>query len=180
MIKKLFCFLGILCITQHVLAQVNYEILKDPKNGEPVYKGLVTFFDLHADADLSWLKRGMDKYKPNVNAMNYLKKNLGNYTLVVFMGTWCDDTKELLPKFEKVLNASAYPLTKLTLFGVDRDKKAKNIENKLYKVEYVPTIIVFKGHYEIGRITETVKESVEKDLMEIIKKDAEPGNEGAH
>jgi thiol-disulfide isomerase/thioredoxin len=167
-------------LTTMALAQSNYQILKDPKNGEAVYKGSFTFQDLHADGSFTWLKHGYEKYKPNAQHVAYLKKHLANYTMVVFIGTWCDDTHEMLPKFEKVLTASNYPLAKLTLFGVDREKKARNIENKLYRVESVPTIIVFKGRLEIGRITETVKASVEEDLLNIIKTDidrnAQPAN----
>jgi thiol-disulfide isomerase/thioredoxin len=162
------------------LAQSNYQILKDPKNGEPVYKGACTFQDLHADGSFTWLKHGYDKYKPNAQHIAFLKKHLANYTFIVFIGTWCSDTHDMLPKLEKVLTAANYPLAKLTMFGVDREKKAKNIENKLYGIESVPTIIVFKGHLEIGRITETVKTSVEEDLVNILKTDTDKNAQSAH
>jgi hypothetical protein len=38
----------------------------------------------------------------------------------------------------------------------------------MYKLDKVPTIIVFKGNKEVGRIVETVEKSVENDLVEII------------
>jgi len=59
------------------------------------------------------------------------------------------------------------------MFGVDRDKQAKYVEHKIYKIKDVPTVIVFKDHLEIGRITETVKKSVEADLANIIRPDIE-------
>ena len=135
------------------------------------FMGVFTFLDLHAESTFGWLKHGYDSYKPDTNDIKYLKKNMGKYSLLVFIGTWCDDTHKMLPRLEKVLNLSAYPMAKYTMFGVDREKNAKNAEAKIYRIKDVPTVIVMSGHKEVGRITETVKKSVEKDLVAIIKKD---------
>jgi hypothetical protein len=54
------------------------------------------------------------------------------------------------------------------MFGLNREKQAKYAEKQMYKLEKVPTIIVFKGNKEVGRIVETVDKSVETDLVKII------------
>jgi hypothetical protein len=43
----------------------------------------------------------------------------------------------------------------------------------MYKLEKVPTIIVFKGNKEVGRIVETVDKSVENGLVKIINEGKE-------
>jgi len=171
--KRFFLAIVIIIMGQTTHAQSNYDILKDKKTGAKVYKGVFTFEDLHAESSFGWLRRGYENYKPDTNDIKYLKKYLPAYSLIAFVGTWCDDTYKMLPRFEKVLMLSAFPLSQYTMFGVDREKKAKNVENILYSIKDVPTIIVFKGHEEIGRIVEIVKISVEDDLVNIIKKDVD-------
>jgi hypothetical protein len=56
------------------------------------------------------------------------------------------------------------------MYGVDRKKQTGGIESQLYNVQRVPTIIVFKGRFEAGRIVESVKKNIETDLMMIISK----------
>lgn len=159
--------------TLHATAQSDYDVSKDKENSAVVFKGKISFDDLNKEPTFGWLKRGEQAYKPSKEAIAYLKKYLGRYDLVVFMGTWCDDSHETIPKLEKVLEQSAYPMTQYAMFGVDRDKTAKYVEHKLYRIEFVPIIIVMKGHMELGRITETVKKSVEDDLEAIIRPDVD-------
>ena len=61
-----------------------------------------------------------------------------------------------------------YPLSKVTMYGTDRAKTTKNGEEKKYNITLVPTIIVMKNGKEVGRITETVKKTIEDDLAAII------------
>lgn len=168
--KKLLFAVGMM-MSVHAFAQSDFDISKDKENGAVVYKGQITFADLSKESTFDWLKRGTDKYTPDSNSVKFLKKNLANYELVVLMGTWCDDSQNLIPKLNKVLQVTGYPMAKYTMYGVDRAKTTKYIEHKLYKLDKVPTIIVYKNHVEIGRIVETVKKSIEKDLEVIIQAD---------
>jgi len=173
--KQLFLAAAML-LTINVMAQTgksDYDVSKDAENGAVVFKGQCNFTDLGKEGSFGWLKRGSDAYKPDTNAVKYLKKNLGNYEIVVFMGTWCEDSQNIIPKFYKLLLLTGYPMNKLTMYGVDRAKTAKYIEHKLYKIDKVPTIIVYKNHSELGRVVETVKKSIETDLINIIKDDVE-------
>jgi thiol-disulfide isomerase/thioredoxin len=87
---------------------------------------------------------------------------------VVFIGTWCDDSHYLLPKLTKVLQLAGYPLTGVTMYGTDRDKKTKNGEQAQYGITLVPTIILLKNGKEAGRITESALKSVEEDLAKMV------------
>jgi thiol-disulfide isomerase/thioredoxin len=152
-------------------AQKKYTVSKDPEEGGVVYNGPCSFGDLDAEQTFDWFKAGAAGYKPDAAAVAYLKKALPPYQLIVFMGTWCDDSHNLVPKLYKVLQQASYPMGQYTMFGVDRKKTTKNSEHLKYKITLVPTIIVLKDHKEIGRITEVIDKSVEEDLAKIVKGD---------
>lgn len=168
--KKVLIGLLVLLSVQ-VFAQDKYDILKDKKNGAVVIRGECTWDDLLRQPTMGWLNRGMINYNPDSTYMVYLKRHLNNYQMVVFMGTWCDDTYSILPKLYKILKLTNYPMSSYTMYGVDRNKNTKYVEHKIYKIENVPTIILERNHMEVGRITETLKKSVEADLARLIDAD---------
>ena len=155
-----------LCVTAQTTA---YDISKDVKNDEVVFNGPVTFEDLNKEPTFTWLKSGADEYKPDEQTVRYLRDRLKDYSIVVFLGTWCDDSHYLIPKFVKVLQLAGYPLSTITMYGVDREKTTKGGENKKYSITLVPTIILFKDGKEAGRITESAQKSIEGDLAAIVK-----------
>ena len=100
-----------------------------------------------------------------------MSKIAANYRFVVFAGTWCGDTKDLLPKFYKVLIEAGIDQHTVELYGVNRKKEALNIEHTLYNIKNIPTIIVMYQAREVGRIIESVSTSIEEELDAIIRKD---------
>lgn len=165
--RILFLALAIF-IVMHTQAQGTFDKAINDRN-ELVFTGQFAFTDLQAEESFKWMTEETDAYQPNAEDISYLKSELNKYHLVVFMGTWCEDSHNLMPKLYKVLHAASYPLQQLTLYGLDREKKGKGTAHEEYKVLYVPTIIVLSDGKEIGRITETVRKSVEADLSAIIK-----------
>lgn len=153
------------------MAQSDYDKSIDPENKDVIYKGEITFDDLMKEPAFSWMKKGADEYTPDHNAIVYLQKELPAYDIITFLGTWCEDSQQQIPKLYKVLTEANYPLRHLSLYGVDRTKATKYLENKLYKIERVPTIILLKKGKEIGRIVETPEKSIEEDMVNIIKAD---------
>jgi len=150
-------------------AQTKYDVSYDA-DSSLIYNGPCTFGDLTSEKTFDWFTEGAAKYKANAKAEAYLKKNLAGYDLIVFLGTWCEDSHNIVPKLYKVLQQVDYPMSQYTMFGVDRKKATKNSEHLKYKITNVPTIIVLKNHEEIGRITESVDKSVEEDMVKILKK----------
>ena len=148
----------------------DYEVSKDEMTAMDVYRGQFGFDELKNGKTFGWFRDGVKEYKPDVEKIAYLEKNMGQYNLVIFLGTWCDDSHNLVPKLYKVLTAADYK-GEYKMYGVDRDKTTKHDMQKVYGITLVPTIIVQKENMEIGRITETVKTSIESDLTDIIKKD---------
>jgi thiol-disulfide isomerase/thioredoxin len=153
----------------------DYEVGKDPKNERVVFKGLFAYADMIDEPTFSWLTTGMEEYAPNKEAVQFLKANLNKYTLFIAVGTWCGDSKDLLPKLFRVLQDAGLSHENILMAGLDRDKTTFTKEGKKavrkYKIKLLPTFVVLDGNgHEVGRIEESVNKSVEEDLMAIIGK----------
>lgn len=167
---KYFLAAGMITMFQ-LQAQAQYisdfDTLKGRDDKEIVYKGTVTFEDIKA-VDAFNLSDASATYKPNAEAIKNLSPELKEYELEVFLGTWCEDSHRMIPQLYRVLNDTGYPLEKLTLVSVDRDKKSKDNKTEIYSITLVPTIVVLQHGKEKGRITEVTDKSVEQDLWKII------------
>lgn len=162
---------ALLLMSMIVKAQTDFEISTDKENGTVVFKGQITYNDLRKEPSFKWLDKGIIDYKPDGADLDFLGKHLKQYEVVTFMGTWCEDSQNLVPRLLKVLAAVDYPMHQHTMYGVDRTKMAKYTEAKFYEISRVPTFIIIRNNEEVGRITESVNKSIEADLKAIIEKD---------
>ncbi len=171
-VMKFFSIFLLVLFSVGAIAQTEEtDVSKDPKNGQLVFRGPVTYLSLTREPSFNWLEAGIDGYTPKAKKIKNLKERLttDNYKLVVFMGTWCSDTHDMLPKFFKVLREINYPVHQIEMYGVERKKETRSGDVKKYNIANLPTIIVLdKSGNEKGRITETVKKSVEGDLLKIV------------
>lgn len=168
--KKILFALMMMAGTQ-AFAQPSYDIMRDQTNSF-LYKGLFTFEDLEKESTFEWYKLNMkDAAAPNAETATYLKRYLPDYDVVIVMGTWCDDSKAMMPKLYKTLEAANYPKSKYKMYGLDRDKKGKNGEETTYNVTLVPTVILMRNGKEAGRIVEHESKTVAEDMVAIIEKD---------
>ena len=147
-----------------------YEISKDSANGCLVFNGSIELEDLTNEPSFTWMKQGFEQYQPNPQYNSLLSEQLPRYNLIVFLGTWCDDSHYWIPKLVKLLTTINYPMQQLTLYGVSRSKTTNNGAEAPYHITFVPTIIVMKDNKEAGRITESAIHGLEADLQEIILK----------
>lgn len=92
-----------------------------------------------------------------------------NFKILIVLGTWCSDSRMLVPHFYKMLDYWHIKPTVELLF-VDKAKNSNVKGYKKLKINYVPTFIIYnsKGK-ETGRIVETPKVSLEKDLKFILE-----------
>jgi len=161
----LLSFISFNCMAQ----QSKIEITKDSATGSLVFDGALTFADLNLEKTFVWLQSGMDGYTPDDKYVPFLAERLKDYKIVIFLGTWCDDSHYWIPKLFKLLNVIGYPQDRMTMYGVDRQKTTKSGAQIEYKVKFVPTIILMKDGKESGRITESVMNGLEEDLKMIIE-----------
>ena len=150
-------------------AQPHYEIIKEV-NGPFILKGLITLEDINSNGNAEWFAANQEGYTPNALALEALKTHGASIHIIAFVGTWCDDTKFVLPKFYKLIQAANFPLQKLSVIGVDRDKKTHSHLTEALNVDNVPTFIVMKDGKELGRVVEYGKYGMwDKELGEVIK-----------
>lgn len=123
-----------------------------------------------------WFAKNYSEYAVDSASANELSKMLHDKTFVVFMGTWCGDSKREVPRLIKILDYCSVPDSSLKLIMVDyRDgayKQSPQHEEKGLNIFRVPTIIIYSGKNEVGRIIEFPKQSLEKDLLSILRKEA--------
>ncbi|MDQ0781714.1 thioredoxin family protein [Chryseobacterium sp. W4I1] len=120
-----------------------------------------------------WYVKEHDEYAIDQKAITELRKaKFTSYSLVVFMGTWCEDSHRDFPRLMKILEELKYPDNKVTIIAVNRKKESPTGDEVRYNIQKVPTIIVEKYGKEIGRIIEMPTSGyIERDLVEIVKKD---------
>lgn len=120
----------------------------------------------------NWFDKNHKKYATNDKIINQLKDSLKDYTIKVFFGSWCGDSKKNIPIFYKVLDQANFPEKNLEVIAVDRKKEAykqaPNREEKGLNIHRVPTFIFYKNGKEINRIVEHPKETIERDILKIV------------
>lgn len=121
----------------------------------------------------AWYTKNFMDYTPNPQAIEFLKQELSEYTITLFMGTWCGDSKREVPRLYHILKASEFPLDRLTAIAVsretDRYKQSSGGEEEGKNIHRVPTIILYKDGVEVNRIIERPVRSLEEDLVQILQ-----------
>ena len=167
--KKLMpVFILALFLCNVCLAQNQYQVLVERPN-EKSLKGIISREVLLNDTSFHWYAENQKGYTPNAAALEGLKKNKDSIQLLTFMGTWCEDSQNIIPKFFTLTDAAGFSNDRMTLIGVDRKKKTLSNLADALNVKNVPTIIVLKNGKEIGRVIEFGKYGLfDMELGEII------------
>jgi thiol-disulfide isomerase/thioredoxin len=101
--------------------------------------------------------------------MDQMKKDVLNETdITIVMATWCSDSQREVPRFIKIMDSVGHDPSNITIINVDRKKMAEKTPVDKLKIERIPTFIFSKNGKELGRIVESPKESLEKDMVNII------------
>jgi len=166
--KKILLIAAIIFSAQIVFAQT--EVSHDA-SGNKVVKGFITRQELATDTAFTWFAQNQQGYTPDQNALHLLKANRDSVNIVAFGGTWCGDTKYVLPKFFMLADAAGLSPDRVTLLGVDHSKKTIQHLSEAFGITNVPTIIVMKNGKEIGRVVEYGHTGLfDKDLAAILSK----------
>lgn len=140
--------------------------------GEPMLVGKINRTGLQKEPYKIWFQENYERYQVDAATLQPMKDKLKNTDLLVFMGTWCSDSKREVPRLFKILDQIGYAEQKLQVVAVDnnpdRYKQSPQHEEKNWNIEYVPTIILIQNGKEIGRIVEMPQATLEKDLASFI------------
>lgn len=164
----LFLFVVGMAIRTVGFAQGQYEVLKDNDGGK-ILKGIISRDILTHDTSFKWYAKNLKAYGGKDAAT--FGKHKDSIQLVIFLGTWCEDSQVIIPKLFPFLDAAGFSNDRVTLIGVDRNKKSISHITDAFNVINVPTVIVMKEGKELGRVVEYGQYGmVEKELAEIADK----------
>ncbi len=145
-----------------------YHTIEDADSNEKLLVGVVTKEDLNAS--FRWFaesQNGLDAPEPDL--VQALKASNEDLYFIIFGGTWCEDTEDILPKFFKVLQIAGFPEGKVTVFMLDRFKKLPYTLPEAFNITHTPTFLVMKAGMEAGRMVEYGKiGNWQKELAGII------------
>jgi thiol-disulfide isomerase/thioredoxin len=168
--KKFLFSVLVLLFTCAVNSQSQFIVYPDSAHaGQKVYKGIITKDDLLKDTSFKWFAANQKWYTPQSAAIEAMKITKDSVELLVYMGTWCEDSQVIIPQLYKLADATGFDSKKITLIGTDRYKKTLSHLSEALNVHNVPTIIVLKKGKEMGRVIEYGKYGLfDKELAEIL------------
>ena len=117
-------------------------------------------------------KQAFEEYQPDSTAVAVLRQSTEPLEILVFLGTWCEDSEREVPRFMKAMAEADNDRIRVKYYGVPRGFKEKDETAIQYQITAVPTFIVRRGVHELGRIVETAELSVEEDLAMILLQSA--------
>ena len=162
-------FVPVVAIHVSGLAQIQYEVLKDNDGGK-ILKGIISRDILARDTSFKWYAQNQKPYAGGEDAVTF-GKHKDSIQLVIFLGTWCEDSQVIIPKLFPFFDAAGFSNDRVTLIGVDRNKKSISHIADAFNIINVPTVIVMKEGRELGRVVEYGRFGiVEKELAEIADK----------
>jgi thiol-disulfide isomerase/thioredoxin len=173
-ILSIFVFVAVQKSTQAQLNLINKEALD--RSGNNMHIGRVTFSAFSIAPYADWFISGKEKYTPKESEINALKTFKNDFKVIIYGGTWCGDTRNQLPKFAKILEELKFPSQNYEMFFVDnaaeRYKQTPDANKYQNSVFRVPTFIIEQNGVELGRIIEEPVETLEEDLLKILKQEA--------
>ncbi|MEJ5995442.1 thioredoxin family protein [Pedobacter sp. Du54] len=160
----------LLLFAMNATAQELNKKIEDPNRHKEIMlnvctrEAITSFDEFKASYDPNYAA-----YKVDSTTLKELGKLAKGKKITIVLGTWCGDSKYQVPNFLKIADALNLTDKDITFIAVDGTKKAENGLIDKLKIERVPTIIFNdKKGTEIGRITESPKETLEKDMLKIL------------
>jgi hypothetical protein len=149
---------------------MNYEV-KD-HNGNIILLGKCTRERLAHPPFDAWFTKNYNAYVVDSNTANQLKPLLKNKHFLIFMGTWCGDSRREVPRMYKILDYCGVKASQVQLVTVSNSdtayKQSPGHEEKGLDIRRVPDLLVYDNNHEQGRIVESPVVSLEKDLLSIV------------
>ncbi len=157
------------CSSKSIPQQPKYTVVADTET--VVMKGVLTRNILEKEKAFTWMTENRKYGSADAGAVKIFNQQKDLFTVLIFGGTWCHDTQNILPVFYRLLDKSGFPDNRITLVGVDRQKTAPHNWHTTWNITMVPTFIILQNGKEMGRVVEYGKTgNVEKELADIVSK----------
>jgi len=168
--KKIFITgLFLVFIFPGAFAQKTNKVVMDPILHREVLSGLCTRSGLEHGIFSQWFNEEYKGYHPNATSIEALAKKMNKTSITIVFGSWCGDSKMQVGRFYKILDEAGYH-NAVKLIAVTRSLKADGQDISALHIRRIPTFIIFYDGKETGRIVESPRTSLEKDLATILQK----------
>jgi thiol-disulfide isomerase/thioredoxin len=166
--KKIYSFAFFVTFCFTINAQTPYTVIKD--GDSKILNGIISKYILINDTSFNWYAPSVNDADKNSPLIQSLSNAPEDITFLIFGGTWCGDTRNILPKFFTYQQSAGFPDSKITFVGVDRKKTSLGNLAAVMGITNVPTIIVLKKGVEIGRVVEYGTSGLwDKEVSELIR-----------
>jgi thiol-disulfide isomerase/thioredoxin len=119
-----------------------------------------------------WYTKNFEAYTVDSNTTSQLKPLLRNKRFLLFMGTWCGDSRREVPRIFKILDCCEVKPSHIQLVTLNNSdtayKQSPGHEEQGLNIRRVPTLLIFENQREVGRIVESPVTSLEKDILAIV------------
>ncbi len=157
------------CKAQQVTTNKLYSDVPDEKE-KKFLLGIISVSDITQDTSFAWYKENLKYYRNNADLVKMLSEKRGQFQMVLFTGTWCHDSQQVIPKYISCMQAAFFPDSCITIIATDRDKKTIANLHDVFNVHLVPTMIIMKGGKEFGRIEEYGSTGLpDQELADLLK-----------
>jgi thiol-disulfide isomerase/thioredoxin len=144
----------------------------DTIDGGMMLLGPINAQGLNQEPYSLWFEENTKAYTPDMTVIEEIKPLLKSCYIKVFMGTWCEDSQREVPALMKLLNLTEFDQSQLEIIAMTHDKDTPENYEADYEIEFIPTILLFKDGAELNRIVEYTQETMELDLLKILKQQA--------
>lgn len=161
------CLMALLLCVQN--AQAQKEINQSPI--PPFLLGDIEQSDLTTGSYNQWFEGQYTNYTPKAEVLQELRTTLEDKEFILFLGTWCGDSKREVPRMLRILKEAGVAESRIRIIALDRrpgkyKTSPEGLEKKYY-IKRVPTLIILSQGQEINRIVERPWRSLEEDLLVI-------------
>ncbi|AEW00621.1 hypothetical protein Niako_4361 [Niastella koreensis GR20-10] len=119
-----------------------------------------------------WYTKNFEAYTVDSTTANQIKPLLKNKQFLLFMGTWCGDSRREVPRLYKILDYCRVKPSQVQLITLNNSdtayKQSPGHEERGLNIRRVPTLLIFENQREVGRVVESPVTSLEKDILAIV------------
>lgn len=155
---------------KETLVSIPDSLKRTTIDGEEILIGKIDLAQL--DLFSPWYAKEYEFYKINASKAEEIKSLLKDVSFVLLMGTWCEDSQREVSGMLKILEAADYPINSIEIIAVSEDKDTAEGLEKPFALYNVPTLIFIKDGKEMNRIVEFPIQTLEQDMLEILKGNA--------
>lgn len=144
----------------------------DTIDGGMMLLGPINAAGLNQEPFALWFEENSKAYTPDMSLIEEIKPLLKPCFVKVFMGSWCEDSQREVPALLKLLDLADFDSSQLEIIAMTHDKDTPENYEADYQIEFIPTIMFFKDGAELNRIVEYTQETLELDILKILKQEA--------